>query len=178
MTSSAVITELISAAEARESNVIAVLDMLSPLTPQERAHVLAAALLKTTRLVGPIQILQSPSAEAAFADEPVASPAPSLPDPPNPPKARPTTTRKGSGREATRLLSDSDVARMLDLVAKHPGSSSPWLAKQLGVNQAGQRWRNTLQTALETGLLRREGKDNKTKYFRGPMMKGPSDAGP
>lgn len=169
------ITEIISAAEARESNVVAVLEMISPLPLPERVQILAAALLK-------LRTIEDPRRLNPFVDEPVAAPAPELPPatlapspPPSPPapnpsKARPKS-RKGSGQDATRLLSKEDVGRLVELVQKHPGSSSPWLAKQLGVNPAVQRWRNTLQALLETGILRKDGKDNKTRYFK-------LDAGP
>lgn len=182
------IQALIMAAETREANVESVLALLRFLPQPEIIEVLVAALL---RAQGPLQPHVSPTMVAPvpplvvtpprvmvappratkrprFPDEPVAAPAPSLPEaPPNPPKARPTA-RKGSGQQATRLLSQEDAARLVELVGSHPGSSSPWLAKQLGVNQAGQRWRNTLQAAIETGVLRKEGKDNKTRYFKGP----------
>lgn len=190
------ITALISAAETRESNVTAVMDLLSALPQPERVEVLVAALLRTSRVpvgisfgekklpesrsptalaVSPVATTLTPgAAPTAFADEPVAAPAPSLPEAPrNPPKARPTA-RKGSGQEATRLLLPKEEQdRLLELVEKHPGSSRPWLAKQLGVvNPEGKRWRQTLQAAVEKGTLRKEGKDNKTRYFRG------NDAGP
>jgi hypothetical protein len=203
------ISALISAAETRESNVTAVIELLSDLPQPERVEVLVAALLRTSRVavgisfgpphggvvparnplpadadtgvnakgqpgrvIQPAQKARNPRradlpAALAFADEPVAAPAPRLPKPlPNPSKARPTS-RKGSGQEATRMLPKEDAGRLVELVEKHPGSSSPWLAKQLDVNPAGQRWRNTLQAALETGVLRKEGKDNKTRYFKG-----------
>ena len=194
------ISALIAAVETRESNVTAVIELLSDLPQPERVEVLVAALLRTSRVavgisfgpphggvvparnplpaaaavdvIQPAQKARNPRradlAPAAFADEPVAAPAPRLPKPlPNPSKARPTS-RKGSGQEATRMLPKEDAERLVELVGKHPGSSSPWLAKQLDVNPAGQRWRNTLQAALETGVLRKEGKDNKTRYFKGP----------
>lgn len=221
------ISALISAAETRESNVTAVIELLSDLPQPERVEVLVAALLRTSRVAvisfgpphggvvparnplpaddadtgvnakgQPGRVIQpgqrsrnllpaelhADGTAAAFGtdaaarilarpiSEPVAVPAPTLPPspPPNPSKARPTS-RKGSGQEATRiLLPQEDMGRLVELVGKHPGSSSPWLAKQLGVNPAGQRWRHSLQTALEVGVLRKEGKDNKTRYFKGP----------